>query len=111
MKAIRYIATILLLAAGVGHISLFIQEPMAGFSAATVLVFGIIYFVAAILLFLKIKYSSIIGIIFPLIGILIGLMAFDPAEGPLLLKFLGIMDAGVIILCSILEWNGRRKSR
>jgi hypothetical protein len=111
MKAIRYIATILLLAAGVGHISLFIQEPMAEVSAAAVLAFGIIYFVVAILLFLKIKYSSISGIIFPLIGIVVGLMAFDPSKGPLLLKFLGIMDVGVIILCSILEWNGRRKAR
>ena len=111
MKAIRYIATILLIAAGVGHITLFIQEPMAEVSATAVLVFGIIYFVVAILLFLKLKYSSISGIIFPLIGIIVGLMAFDPAEGPLILKFLGIIDAGVIILCSVLEWNGRRKAR
>ena len=109
MKAIRYIAILLLLTAGVGHFFLLIEEPMAMVSAAAVLVFGIIYFVVAILLFLKIKYSSISGILFPLIGIIVGLMAFDPAEAPPLMKFLGIIDAGIIILCTILEWNRRRK--
>ena len=108
MKAIRYISAILLFAAGAGHIYLYSQEPMAAGPAATVLAFGIIYVVIAILLFLKIKYSSIAGIIFPLLGIIAGLTAFDPTEGPQLLKILGILDATVIILCSILAWGRRR---
>lgn len=62
------------------------------------------------MLLLKIKYSSILGIVFPLSGIVVGLTAFDPAEGPLILKFLWILDAGVIIICSILVWNGNRKA-
>jgi len=109
MKAIRYIASILLLAAGVIHLLLFIQDPAAK-GSAVVLAFGIIYLVIGILLALKIKYSVLSGIIFPLIGTIAGLTLFDPAELTLLLKILGIIDAVVIVLCSILLWGSRRKA-
>jgi len=79
MKAIRYIATIFLLAAGVLHVFFFLQEPRAAGSSA-VLVLGIIYLVIGILMFLKTKYSHLLGIIFPLIGLIYGLIAFDPKE-------------------------------
>jgi len=102
MKAIRYIATFLLLAAGVLHCLLYIQGPQAP-GSAVVLIFGIIYFVTGILLFLKIRYSSIFGIIFPLIGVIVGLILFDPTEGNLIVGILGIMDVVIIILCSILS--------
>lgn len=110
MKAIRYIAAILFLADGTGHIFLFIQEPSAG-NSLVLLAFGILYFVIGILLFLKIKSSSILGIIFPLIGTIVGLVLIDPAELTLLFKILGITDAVIIILCSILLWGRRRKAK
>jgi tellurite resistance protein TehA-like permease len=110
MKAIRYITILLLLVAGVLHIVLFIQEPLAARSAV-VLVFGIIYLVIGILLFLKFKYSSLSGIIFPLAGVLVGLIAFDPKEGNMLISILGIADVLIIILCSILEWERRKEAK
>jgi len=108
MKTIRYMASILLLAAGVLHFFLLMKDPGAT-GSAVVLFFGIIYFVIGILLFLNIKYSTIAGVIFPLIGIIAGLTMFDPAEGNPLLKILGITEAVIIILCSILAWGGRKK--
>jgi len=109
MKAIRYITAILLLAAGVGHIFLFIQELHAE-SSAVVLIFGIVYLVIGILLILGKKYSPVFGILFPLIGLVYGLIAFDPGNAPLILNILGITDIMIIILCSILVWGTRKKT-
>jgi hypothetical protein len=110
MKAIRYLASILLLAAGVVHIILFIRGPR-DLVSAVVLAFGIIYFAIGILLFLKIKYSTVSGILFPLIGIIVGLTAFDPAQRTPLLGILGIADVTIVILCTILEWDRRREAK
>ena len=109
MKAIRNIATILLLSTGVLHVFLFIQEPRATGSAA-VLVFGIIYFIIGIILFLKMKYSHFLGIIVPLIGIIFGLVAFDLGDMSPLMKVLGIIETAIIILCSILVRESRKKA-
>lgn len=109
MKAIRYFVLFLLLAASVGHILLFAQYPMT-WNSAVILVFGIIYLAIGLSLYLRKKYSLPLGIIFPLIGLLCGMIAFDPMEAPLLLKILGIADATIIILCSILEWDRRKKA-
>jgi len=110
MKTIRYIAAFILLAAGVLHFLLFKQDPLAT-GSALVLAFGIIYFVIGILLFLKIKYSSVMGIIFPLIGSIVGLKIIDPTEVNLLVGIMGIMDVVILILCLILEWNRWKKAR
>jgi hypothetical protein len=108
MKAIRYIASVLLIGAGVCHIYLFLQEPAPIGGSAIVLTFGIIYFVIGILLFLKIKYSPILGIVFPLLGVIVGSIVFDPTQGPLLMKILGIVDLVNIILCSVLVWRRKK---
>lgn len=110
MKAIRHITAILLLAAGAGHIFVFIQEPRAA-GSAVILFFGIVYFVIGILLILGKKHSPVLGILFPLIGLVYGLIAFDPANAPLILNILGITDIIVIILCSILVWGTRKKTQ
>ena len=109
MKAIRYITAILLFAASVGHIFLFIQEPRAG-GSAVVLFFGIVYLVIGTLLILGKKHSPVLGILFPLIGLVYGLIVFDPVNAPLLLNILGITDIIVIILCSFLVYGTRKKT-
>ena len=109
MKAIRYITAILLFAASVGHIFLFIQEPHDEVSAV-VLLFGIVYLVIGTLFILGNKHSPLFGILFPLIGLVFGLIAFDPVNAPLLLNILGITDIMMIILCSILVWGTRNKT-
>jgi hypothetical protein len=51
------------------------------------------------------------GIIFPLIGSIVGLKIIDPTEVNLLVGIMGIMDVVILILCLILEWNSRKKAR
>jgi len=109
MKAIRYVTAILLFAASVAHIFLFIQEPRAG-GSGVVLFFGIVYLVIGILLILGKKHSPVLGILFPFIGLVYGLIAFDPVNAPLILNILGITDIMMIILCSILVWGTRKKT-
>ena len=109
MKTIRFITVILLLAAGVGHIFLFFQE-LHSESSAVILIFGIIYLVIGTLLILGKKYSPVLGILFPAIGLVYGLIAFDPVKAPLILNILGITDIMMIILCSILLWDTRKKA-
>lgn len=108
MKAIRYIASILLLAAGVGHLVMFIRSPGDPVSAV-ILAFGILYAVIGMLLFLDMKYAALAGIILPLAGIIVGLIIFDPSQRTPLLGVLGIAEVAIISLCSILEWKRRRK--
>jgi hypothetical protein len=109
MKAIRYITAILLFAAGVGHIFLFVQEQHAE-GSAVILFFGIVYLVIGTLLILGKKHSPVLGILFPLIGLVYGVIAFDPVNAPLILNILGITDIMMIILCSILVWGTRKKT-
>ena len=108
MKAIHYLATILLFAAGMIHVYMFGRDPESS-NSAIVLIFGIIYLIVGILLYVKMKYSPVLGIIFPLGGIIAGLLVFDPAARTPLLGILGIMDALVVILCLILAWDGRNR--
>jgi hypothetical protein len=110
MKAIRYITVILIFAASVGHILLFIQEPRAE-GSAVVLFFGIVYLVIGTFLIQGKKYSPVFGILFPLIGLVYGLIAFDPVSAPLILNILGIIDIMMIILCSILVWGTIKKTQ
>lgn len=108
MRAIRYIASVLLLMAGAGHFFMFTQVPR-DLVSAVVLAFGVIYTAVGIILFTDVKYSALAGIVFPLTGIIAGLIIFDPAQITPLLGVLGIVEVAIIILCSTLEWNMRRK--
>ena len=72
MKTIRYMATILLLAAGVLHFFLFMQEPWAT-GSAVVLAFRNYLFCDRDITVPENKIFLLAGIIFPLIGIIVGL--------------------------------------
>ena len=109
MKVILYTAAILLFAASVGHVFLFIQEPRAD-GSVVLLFFGIVYLAIGTLLILGKKHSPVLGILFPLIGLVYGLIVFDPVNSPLILNILGITDIMMIILCSILVWGTRKKT-
>jgi predicted Co/Zn/Cd cation transporter (cation efflux family) len=65
------------------------------------LVFGIVYVTTGILLFLKLRFSAMLGIIFPLIGIITGFFITGHDLSPLLALLFAI-DVVVVICCIFL---------
>jgi len=101
MKAIRFLAGILLLITGVLHVILYAKTPdepgMIGY-----LVFGIIYALIGILLFTRNMYPVYLGLIFPLIGFIICLIKFGFPVIVSIDTLLYVIDVVVIICCVIL---------
>jgi uncharacterized membrane protein HdeD (DUF308 family) len=104
MKTIRYLAACLLLLTGVLHILPIIKTPSDP-NSIPMLAFGIIYFTIGVLLIMKIKFDSLLGIIFPLIGLGIGFFVVGFKNWDAMLSFMFVIDAIVIIGCSILLLN------
>ena len=102
MKNVRNIAALLLVLTGLIHLSLFFDIPQAP-EMVPVLVFGILYAVIGALVFRRTKYSAILGIAFPALGILGGLFLLDPKTmDPLVRIFLLLIDLVIIACCVIL---------
>lgn len=104
MKTIRYLSACLLLLTGVLHILPIIKTPSDP-NSIPMLVFGIIYFTIGVLLIMKIKFDSLLGIIFPLIGLGTGFFVVGFKNWDAMLSFMFVIDAVVIIGCSILLLN------
>ncbi len=104
MKPIRYLAAGLLLLTGVLHILPIFKTP-SDTNSIPMLVFGIIYFSIGVLLIMKIKYDSLLGIIFPLIGLGTGFFVVGIKNWNTMLAFMFVIDAVVMICCLILLLN------
>ncbi len=107
MKAIRYFAACLLLLTGVLHIIPIIKTP-ADTNALPMLFFGIIYFAIGVLLFIKMKYSDILGVILPIIGLGVGFFVVGIKNWTAMLTFLFAIDAVVVICCILLIMNRKK---
>jgi uncharacterized membrane protein HdeD (DUF308 family) len=107
MKAIRYLAACLLLLTGVLHVIPIIKTPSDP-NAVPMLVFGIVYFAIGVLLFLKVKYADLLGIIFPIIGLATGFFMVGVKNWTAMLTFLFAIDALVLICCILLLLNKKK---
>ena len=101
MKTIRYLAALLMILTAVLHI-LPMFESQENPDAIPMLVFGIIYLTIGVLLILKFKYSAILGIVFPLIGLGIGFVEVGFENWDTMLSIMFLIDAIVIICCILL---------
>jgi uncharacterized membrane protein HdeD (DUF308 family) len=101
MKTIRYVASGLLLLTGVLHILPIIKTPSDP-NSLPMLAFGIIYFAIGVLLIMKVRFSSLSGIIFPLVGLGIGFFVIGFKNWNGILSFMFIIDAVVIVCCAFL---------
>ena len=101
MKTIRYLAASLLLLAGILHVPPIIKNPSDP-TALPMLVFGIVYFTIGVLLYLDIKYSKYLGLIFPLIGLATGFGVVGIKNWTAMLTLLFAIDAVVAICCVVL---------
>jgi hypothetical protein len=109
MKTIRLIAGILLVITGVLHFVVYGKTPndpgMIGF-----LVFGIIYGLTGLLLFIQKMYPVYMGLIFPLIGLTLVLIKFGFPTLVSLKTVLNIIDVIVIICCAMFLANREKAS-
>ena len=104
MKTIRYFAALLMLVTGVLHILPMFGEPRDP-NALPMLVFGIVYLAVGVLLIFKIRFSEILGIVFPLIGLGTGFFVVGLKNWDTVLSILFIIDAIVVICCIVLLLN------
>jgi hypothetical protein len=104
MKAIRYLAAGLMLLTGVLHILPMFKDPSDP-NSLPMLIFGIAYFTVGVLLILKVRFDTLLGIIFPILGLGTGFFVVGIKNWDAMLTFLFAIDAVVIICCAILLLN------
>jgi len=104
MKTIRLLAAGLLLLTGVLHILPIFKTPSDP-NSIPMLVFGIAYFAVGVMLIMKIKFDSLLGVVIPLIGLGVGFFVVGIKNWTAMLTFLFAIDAVVIICCLILLLN------
>lgn len=109
MKTIRYLAAFLMLATGVMHILPMFKVP-ADPNALPMLGFAIAYLTTGILLILNKKISSVLGIVFPLIGLLLGFFKIGLKNWDAMLAIMFVIDA-VVIVCCIALLMDRNKTK
>jgi len=98
MKSLRYLAALLLILTGVLHmLAVFMDKPVP-YSWA-VFVFGIIYFTVGVLLIANTTFSTLLGVVFPLIGLGTGVFMIGLKNWTVMLDFLFFVDAIVAICC------------
>lgn len=108
MNAIRIIAEILLILTGVIHVLLFVNGPLDE-NAQLYLVFGIFYFAIGLLMFFKPGFSSAWGIIFPLIGLIGGVLVIGSKQWNTMIISLLVIDAIIVSCCAFLFFKVERK--
>jgi uncharacterized membrane protein HdeD (DUF308 family) len=104
MKTIRYFAGILMLITGLLHVMPMFSETRDP-NALPMLAFGIAYFVTGVLLVLNKKFSPIMGIAFPLIGLATGFFVVGLKNWNTMLTIMFLIDAVVVICCIVLLMN------
>ena|SRR4030042_1965844 len=101
MKAIRYLAACLFLFTGIMHVVLAIKTPSDPYFIPS-LVFGVVYFALGILLIMKFKFATYLGIIIPIIPLILSFFLADfKSLDTWSIVLLGI-DVVVIICCLLL---------
>ena len=101
MKTIRYMAALLMLISGIWHVVLYFKVPEYHF--LLILVFGVVYFVTSLLLFVTKKIGGYFGLTFPLIA-LVGtvVQTSDLKSLNLTAKILLLIAVVVVVCCAYL---------
>jgi len=104
MRTIRFFAALLLLLTGIMHVFPMFKEVKDP-NAIPMLGFGIVFLAIGILLFMDKKFSRILGIIFPLIGLGVGFGVVGLKNWDTMLTIMFIIDVVVAVCCLILFLN------
>ena len=101
MKTIRFLAGFLMIITGILHVVSIFKETLDSNTIPT-LGFGIIYLAIGIFLLLDKKFSKILGVIFPLIGLGVGFFIVGLRNWNTMLAIMFIIDAIVVVCCFVL---------
>jgi hypothetical protein len=104
MKTIRYSAALLLVITGILHVFPMFKE-IKDPNAIPMLGFGIAFFVTGVLLFMDRKFATILGIIFPVIGLGVGFGVVGLKNWDTMLTIMFLIDLIVAICCIVLLLN------
>jgi hypothetical protein len=104
MKTIRYLAALLMVITGILHVLPMFNEVKDP-NAVPMLGFGIVYFAIGVFLFLDKKFSGMLGIIFPLIGLGVGFGVVGLRNWDTMLTIMFLIDAVVVACCLIMVLN------
>jgi hypothetical protein len=104
MKPIRYLAAGLLLLTGILHVIPMIKTPHDP-NSLPMFVFGIAYFTTGVLLILKVRFDTLLGIIFPVVGLGTGFFVVGIKNWDAMLTFMFVVDAVVAACCLVLLLN------
>jgi len=109
MKTIRLIAALLLVFTGVLHVALYMKVPNDPGSIG-MLAFGIIFSATGLLLLTTRVYAVYLGLIFPIIGMTMGMVKFGLKNLTYTMALLYLIDVVVIVCCAYILL-GRKKSQ
>jgi hypothetical protein len=89
---------------GVLHILPILTKPSDP-NSLPMLVFGIAYFAVGVLLIMKIRFDTLLGVILPVIGLGTGFFVVGVKNWDAMLTFLFAIDVVVAIFCLVLIMN------
>jgi len=98
MRTLRIFTAILLILTGAVHVFASFIIPGDQYEIP-VLIFGLVYLATGIFLFSGRKYASLLGMIFPALGLCVGIIYPGPAHWNLALSILLAVDI-IAIFCS-----------
>ena len=93
---------------GIAHIFLAFGYPEHS-EIILMLLFGVAYFISGLSLILKPAAGEIMGMIFPMAGLLIGIFFIGPRNWSALFCNLFAIDAFVLVSCFCLRFAGRKE--
>lgn len=108
MNKFRQFTGALLVLAGILHFLLLITEP-GDPNKIIYLVYGCLYLLSGLLFFTRLTWTPWLGLLFPLSGVILGMLSKGMTKPGGLLVFLLILDLVVVAISGFLLLNRRKQ--
>jgi len=106
-KHLRYLAATLLCASGIMHLLPVFADPGQSI-AVPLFLLAVMYLIIGGMLVNNARMASVLGIVIPLLGILIGFVAIGAQHWDTLMTVMFVINAVVVFLCVLLV-SGRER--
>jgi len=106
-KHLRYLAATLLCASGIMHLLPVFADPGHGM-AVPLFLFALMYLIIGGMLVNNARMASVLGIVIPLLGIVIGFVVIGAHHWDTLMTGMFVINAIVVLLCVMLV-SGRNR--
>ncbi len=106
-KHLRYLAATLLCASGIMHLLPVFADPGQSI-AVPLFLFAVMYLIIGGMLVNNARMASVLGIVIPLLGILLGFLSIGAQHWDTLMTVMFVINAVVVFLCVLLV-SGRER--